>query len=129
MGPRLQATTPRPRSKSNLSLNPDEMETQPLQSGIPHIDAPGCLAEVMTKLHVEAIPPFPHELQYKNEFREFAQRVAKGTAFSCLFTPAVRVVAVVETLICMCVQERLLQIFSLLLRRRQEASCDCLCLT
>ena len=82
VGPKLKATTPRPRSRSNLgAANPDNMETQPLVPGIPDI-APSCLEEMITKLEVDSNPPFPHQYQYKKEFRELAQRVAKGTAYS-----------------------------------------------
>ncbi|CAE7799447.1 unnamed protein product, partial [Symbiodinium sp. CCMP2592] len=72
-GPKLLSTTK--RKPSLKGINPDAVETQPVNEGsIPAVAAPHCLAEVLLKLETAPELAFPHHLQYKKPFRNLVSR-------------------------------------------------------
>lgn len=71
------------KRKSSSGLNPDEIETQPLDGvgarKIPTIQPPEFLPQVVAMLEAHDRYPFDHSLQYKKPFRNLHRQLKQGT--------------------------------------------------
>ena len=76
VGEKLLAVAKRKPKTSAMAGSPDNVETQPLDPGIPAIAAPEFLPQVL--LSLESVRPFPHELQYKKPFRSLCRASDSG---------------------------------------------------
>ena len=59
-------------------VNPDEADTQPIKPGLRPSGAPDCLPEVLGDLATCDTVVFPHQLQYKAQFRELVKKIREG---------------------------------------------------